>query len=141
VHQSSTGYVALPSESGDQETTSPSSLTHDLPSSKPHRDVIYTTSRGGSLKVSTDGHNYTYAYGPPGLAGLLHNSFALRAAIFASLGGLLFGYDQGVVANILVMRSFLERWPVGAWEKGLMSAFFTVQRLGVWFHSAAVPWK
>ena len=94
---------------------------HELPVAKPHRDAIYTTSHGGTLKVSEDGRSYTYAYGPPGLTGLLHNSFALRAAIFASLGGLLFGYDQGVVANILVMKGFVERFPVGPWEKGLMS--------------------
>ncbi|KAG6378541.1 general substrate transporter [Boletus reticuloceps] len=42
--------------------------------------------------------------------------------MFASIGGLSFGYDQGVIANVLVMRDFLDRWPVGPWEKGSITA-------------------
>ncbi|KAF7792729.1 hypothetical protein EIP86_003827 [Pleurotus ostreatoroseus] len=68
----------------------------------------------------------SYAYGPPGILGLLHNYYALGCAVFASIGGLLFGYDQGVIANVLVMRDFVERWPVGSWEKGLTSALGSV---------------
>jgi hypothetical protein len=65
----------------------------------------------------------TRGYGPPGISGLWANSFALRCAIFASIGGLTFGYDQGVIANILVMKDFVARWPIGAWEKGVMSTW------------------
>jgi hypothetical protein len=75
---------------------------------------------GGTLVVESNG-KYTYAYGPPGLKGLLHNSFALRCSLFVSLGGLTLGYDQGVIANVLVMKDFVARWPIGPWEKGLMS--------------------
>lgn len=39
---------------------------------------------------------------------------------------MLFGYDQGVIANVLVMKDFTERWPIGAWEKGLMSKNISV---------------
>lgn len=78
---------------------------------------------GGILHVHPDGTNYTYAYGPPGIAGLLHNYYALGCAIFASIGGLTFGYDQGVIANVLVMKDFVQRWNLSAWETGLMSAF------------------
>lgn len=67
-------------------------------------------------------YSYTYTYGPTGLAGLRANTFALRCAVFASIGGLTFGYDQGVIANVLVMKDFVARWPVGPWERGLMSA-------------------
>jgi hypothetical protein len=80
---------------------------------------------GGSLDFTPAGpHSYTctYRYGPPGLVGLLQNKYTLVCALFASIGGLTFGYDQGVIANVLVMKDFLERWPdVGPWEKGLMS--------------------
>lgn len=48
---------------------------------------------GCRLSVRADG-SYSYAYGPPGLAGLAHNRLALACAVFASLGGLTFGYDQ-----------------------------------------------
>jgi hypothetical protein len=52
--------------------------------------------RGGSISVRPDG-SYNYAYGPGGLLGLKHNYYALLCAFFASIGGLEFGYDQGVV--------------------------------------------
>jgi hypothetical protein len=77
--------------------------------------------RGGTLSVHPDGEHYSYAYGPTGLAGLCANTYTLRCAVFASLGGLTFGYDQGVIANVLVMQDFRTRWPVGPWELGLMS--------------------
>ena len=74
---------------------------------------------GSSSPVS---YTYTYRYGPPGIAGLVRNKYTFACALFASIGGLTFGYDQGVIANVLVMKDFLERWPnVGAWEKGVMS--------------------
>src|SRR5229473_8350297 len=80
--------------------------------------------RGGTLSVQPDGehYSYSYTYGPTGLAGLRTNTYALHCAVFASLGGLTFGYDQGVIANVLVMEDFVKRWPVGPWERGLMSA-------------------
>jgi hypothetical protein len=99
--------------------------------------------KGGSLKV--DGDEYSYAYGPQGFAGLFHNPYVLGCAVFASIGGLTFGtyatsscsapeyaqyltnsqlgYDQGVIANILVMKDFLQRWPVTPWQKGVMSTY------------------
>lgn len=71
----------------------------------------------------SESYAYTYSYGPPGVPGLLHNYYALICAAFASIGGLTFGYDQGVIANVLVMKDFRRRWPVGAWETGIMSAY------------------
>ncbi len=76
-------------------------------------------------------YSYAYAYGPPGLAGLRANTYALRCAAFASLGGLTFGYDQGVIANVLVMQDFVARWPVGPWERGLMSAPLSFRLFGL----------
>ena len=90
----------------------------DLTNAETHQDIPH----GGVLHVHPDGRSYTYAYGPPGVAGLLHNYYALGCAIFASIGGLTFGYDQGVIANVLVMKDFVQRWHLSAWETGLMSA-------------------
>lgn len=82
----------------------------------------FTPERSDSGSPSQDSYTYTYRYGPPGVAGLLCNKYTFACALFASIGGLTFGYDQGVIANVLVMRDFLERWPdVGPWEKGVMS--------------------
>ena len=44
----------------------------------------------GSLHIQDSGR-YTYAYGPPGVSGLLHSRYTLGCVAFASLGGLTFG--------------------------------------------------
>lgn len=115
----------------DDTTLSPEAEADDasassplLPPSSSHTRQLGPNLRGGTLSVHPDGehYSYSYTYGPTGLAGLLANTYALRCAVFASLGGLTFGYDQGVIANVLVMKDFVTRWPVGPWELGLMSA-------------------
>ncbi|KAI9044111.1 sugar porter family MFS transporter [Aspergillus affinis] len=73
-------------------------------------------------------------YGPAGLAGLVANPFVFMCAACSTLGGLVFGYDQGVVSVILVMDQFLERFPEvgpdssGFW-KGLMTAMIELGAL------------
>lgn len=57
-------------------------------------------------------------------------------AAFATIGGLLFGYDQGVISVTLVMDQFLNRFPrvsstasgAGFW-KGLMTAMLELGAL------------
>lgn len=78
--------------------------------------------QGESFTVQPDGHTYTYSYGPKGLAGFRHNYYTLLCAFFASIGGLEFGYDQGVMANVLVMQDFMNRWPITPLQKGIMTA-------------------
>lgn len=94
----------------------------------------------GSLQEAT---NHTESllgcrepYGPPGLAGLVANPFVFLCAACSTLGGLMFGYDQGVVSIILVMDQFLEHFPqvsdqasgAGFW-KGLMTAMIELGAL------------
>ena len=45
-------------------------------------------------------------YGPSGFAGLFVNSYAAMCAVFAALGGLVFGYDQGVGTRSRFSRCF-----------------------------------
>ncbi|KAF7316583.1 MFS domain-containing protein [Mycena indigotica] len=101
--------VLLPRES-DEEITAHSRL---LPSLQTNAD--------SGLKVAEDS-SYTYSYGPPGLIGLWHNYYAFLCAVFASIGGLSFGYDQGVIANVLVMEDFVGRWPITPLQKGALTA-------------------
>ncbi|KAJ5343913.1 General substrate transporter [Penicillium brevicompactum] len=75
-------------------------------------------------------------YGPPGLKGLVANPFVLLCAACSTLGGLLFGYDQGVVSVILVMDQFLlefpridEGNPGSGFAKGLLTAMIELGAL------------
>ncbi|MCJ1429264.1 hypothetical protein MMC29_007177 [Sticta canariensis] len=75
-------------------------------------------------------------YGPPGFRGLFSNNYATMCAAFAAIGGMVFGYDQGVVSVILVMPNFLDRFArvsesasgAGFW-KGLMTAMIELGAL------------
>ena len=93
-----TGYLASSNTNDSQTEAYPPENTTSL-STEPlvsQRNAARNI-RGGSFTVQPDGHTYTYSYGPKGLAGLRHNYYALLCAFFASIGGLDFGYDQGVV--------------------------------------------
>ena len=102
---------------GEAEDDHAASSSQPLLSSRPHRPsrsrdsghlgpgrgrggrVTRQVALGGTLTIESDG-SYAYAYGPKGLAGLRHNYYALLCAFFASIGGLEFGYDQGVVSFV-----------------------------------------
>ncbi|KAJ7438143.1 hypothetical protein FB451DRAFT_1416391 [Mycena latifolia] len=63
--------------------------------------------RHSGLTVDPDS-NYSYSYGPPGLAGLWPTIMPCFALSFASIGGLSFGYDQGVVIlHPMILRALL----------------------------------
>ncbi|KAG2417530.1 hypothetical protein HFD88_008749 [Aspergillus terreus] len=75
-------------------------------------------------------------YGPAGLRGLVANPFVFCCAACSTLGGLVFGYDQGVVSVILVMEQFLDRFveladnhPGSSFWKGLMTAMIELGAL------------
>ena len=75
-------------------------------------------------------------YGPPGFQGVFTNYYAALCAAFAAIGGLVFGYDQGVVSVVLVMPQFLTRFArvsdsasgAGFW-KGLLTAMIELGAL------------
>ncbi|KAI9148958.1 Sugar transport protein MST8 [Paramyrothecium foliicola] len=66
------------------------------------------------------------AYGPSGFKGLVREPYIFFLACFASIGGFLFGYDQGVISGILVMSDFLandatlQGWMVAVLTLGAM---------------------
>ncbi|POR38574.1 Putative glucose transporter rco-3 [Tolypocladium paradoxum] len=81
----------------------------------------------GSLDLGTE------PYGPSGFRGIFASRYVAVCASFSAIGGLLFGYDQGVVSVILVMPQFLDRFeqvsetaPGAGFYKGLMTAMITL---------------
>lgn len=91
----------------EEENASSSSSMEPLVGQRNGASRNFVIKRGGSFTVQADGHTYTYSYGPKGLAGLRHNYYALVCAFFASIGGLDFGYDQGVVRYLLLLISLM----------------------------------
>ena len=73
-------------------------------------------------------------YGPPGFRGVFINYYAALCAAFAAIGGMVFGYDQGVVSVVLVMPQFLQRFTrvdggAGGFWKGLLTAMIELGAL------------
>lgn len=46
-----------------------------------------------------------------GWRGLFRNGKVVFLTVFASLGGVLYGYNQGVFGQVQVMESFVYRYP------------------------------
>ncbi|CAG7976575.1 unnamed protein product [Penicillium salamii] len=54
---------------------------------------------------------------------------------FSTLGGLLFGYDQGIISGVIIMESFGARYPRIFAESGLKGWFVSTLLLAAWFGS------
>ncbi|KAB8260194.1 sugar transporter [Aspergillus pseudonomiae] len=83
-----------------------------------------TTGAGSGLDIS---------YGQSGYKGLMEQPFLLFLSLFASLGGVLFGYDQGVISGILVMNNFAKEFPTLANNSTLQGWLVSVLTLGAMF--------
>lgn len=64
-----------------------------------------------------------------GLAGMVKNPYVFGVAIFASIGGILFGYDQGVISGVQTMPDFMETFPLNSTQTGFM---VSILELGAW---------
>ncbi|KAF9468048.1 general substrate transporter [Collybia nuda] len=71
--------------------------------------------------------------GQSGWAGLVHNRKIFAIAVFASLGGLLYGYNQGVFSGVLAMRSFDDRMADAVGDPGKKGWLVAILELGAWF--------
>ncbi|TVY51676.1 MFS glucose transporter mfs1 [Lachnellula cervina] len=74
-----------------------------------------------------------------GLRGMLANPYVFMTCLFASLGCMMYGYDQGVMGSILVMENFQAHFPtltgssiqgwlvasleLGAWAGALLNGY------------------
>lgn len=68
---------------------------------------------------------------PHGLAGMLKNPYVSATCLFASLGCIMYGYDQGVMGPVLVMENFKNHFPLfmGSTIQGWLVAAL---ELGAW---------
>ncbi|KAF4628363.1 hypothetical protein G7Y89_g9789 [Cudoniella acicularis] len=73
------------------------------------------------------------SYGPAGYKGLVREPYILSLACFASIGGVLFGYDQGVISGVLVMNNFGKQFPLLANDATLQGWMVAVLTLGAMF--------
>ena len=108
--------------------------------------AVKSDTEKGGIPVQNNGNIFIHhseavwehrnTYGPPGFKGVFTNYYPALCAAFAALGGLIFGYDQGVVSVILVMPQFLARFTrvadtasgAGFW-KGLLTAMIELGAL------------
>lgn len=87
-----------------------------------------------TAKIPSPGHREPYCQ--PGFRGIFASQYVVLCASFSAMGGLLFGYDQGVVSVILVEQQFLTRFTrvaegsagAGFW-KGLLTAMIELGAL------------
>lgn len=71
--------------------------------------------------------------GPTGLKGIIYNGKTSAIAFFASLGGLVYGYNQGMFAQVLAMPSFVRATNGFAATTGIDQGFLTaILELGAW---------
>ncbi|KAJ7170721.1 general substrate transporter [Mycena crocata] len=70
--------------------------------------------------------------GKSGWAGLVHNRRIFLMAVFASLGGLLYGYNQGVFSGVLGMHSFGNRMGDAVADPDQKGWLVSILELGAW---------
>ncbi|PGH04419.1 hypothetical protein AJ80_08530 [Polytolypa hystricis UAMH7299] len=74
--------------------------------------------------------------GPVGLQGLVHNGRTFMIALFASLGGLVYGYNQGMFSQVMKMQSFVQQTNGYAEQTGTAQGLLTsILELGAWLGS------
>ncbi|KAI0475407.1 low-affinity glucose transporter HXT3 [Xylariaceae sp. FL0804] len=66
---------------------------------------------------------------------LRENPFIFGLSMFASLGGFLFGYDQGVVSEVLTMESFAAKFPRVYLDSSFQGWFVSTLLLLAWLGS------
>ncbi|EPS26910.1 hypothetical protein PDE_01850 [Penicillium oxalicum 114-2] len=67
-----------------------------------------------------------------GLGLVMQNPYLCGVASFSTLGGLLFGYDQGVISGVITMESFGARFPRVFVDSGFKGWFVSTLLLAAW---------
>ncbi|KAI5789677.1 sugar transporter [Peziza echinospora] len=77
--------------------------------------------------------------GPSGPAGLLQNGRVFGIACFACLGGLLYGYNQGVFSGVLAMEAFKKDLGDNVSDAGKKGWLTAILELGAWAGTLYTP--
>ncbi|KAJ3762258.1 MFS monosaccharide transporter [Lentinula raphanica] len=108
----------IPATAQPESPASMGSFTNLSPSSTVDTQVSPTIGEMVTVKTRDEDFYYDCRIF---LVGLAHNRYVVLNAVVSGLGGLSFGYDQCVIADVLVMKIFNARWPLTPFEEGLMS--------------------
>lgn len=68
---------------------------------------------------------------PHGIKGMIKNPYVFMTCVFASLGCMMYGYDQGVMGPILVLESFKNKFP-GLMSSTIQGWLVAALELGAW---------
>ncbi|KAK0500345.1 general substrate transporter [Armillaria luteobubalina] len=78
-------------------------------------------------------HRHKTLAGASGWAGLVRNRKIFSITVFASQGGLLYGYNQGVFSGVLGMYTFDQRMHSAVSDPGKKGWLVAILELGAWF--------
>ncbi|KAL3486433.1 sugar transporter [Aspergillus germanicus] len=83
------------------------------------------------MAVSQSVVGRTNAEKPHGLVGMLKNPYVFMTCAFASIGCIMYGYDQGVMSPVLVMENFQNHFP-GLMGSTIQGWLVSALELGAW---------
>ncbi|MCJ1389728.1 hypothetical protein MMC18_002585 [Xylographa bjoerkii] len=95
--------------------------------------MVVTKSGPSQLDRSAFDRRTAAGAGPGGPAALLKNLRVFGIAAFACIGGLLYGYNQGVFSGVLTMNNFnqhMGEYTIDQTKKGWLTS---ILELGAWF--------
>ncbi|KAK3615934.1 hypothetical protein LTR56_026299 [Elasticomyces elasticus] len=87
---------------------------------------------GSTLAIGAAAVRRQELTGKKGVASLMQNKRAFFIAIFASFGGLLYGYQQGVLGQALVMPAFIHDFPTVHASASSTGWLTSILQLGGW---------